>query len=246
MTPGAAPTWDEARALGAALAAQFGATVVRKREHAPSLAIAAGLDAARAGAERLRAALVGAGVPPELLPPVPAGLRGDEYLDGWATTYGDVVAMPDVSDPAAWLELLAHELEHVVQWKASHAGRPAEGEPDAVYAMPGGWAFALGYVLGQPGEPASHDELRAKSEAQAEAARVEVHHARTGATPSVDESLAPLCSAAYMLGANGRGVARRILAARTLSARNHGRGSDVARAFVAACEARYPHLLARP
>jgi hypothetical protein len=220
----AALSMELARALAQRLAAEMGATIVDKDTDPISLGVAALLDAANK-------ALVSLGLPvPDAL------MSGAQYLTGWATTYGKRVTMPRCDTGAQYIELACHELGHVDHFVTS-------GPPVDPYAMPGGAAYMVGYVLGDVRDLATHDEIRARAEAQCECGRLEAHHLLTGEIPTLADAQAPLCSAVYLLGDNGKGIVRDLTRARLVSIKAGVYLAKPARALRKILVAEYPQLV---
>ena len=215
-----------AREIVQRLATQMGAVVVDKESDPISLGVAALLDTTRGALTRLG------------LPVPDAMMTGDTYLHGWGTTLGTRVAMPRCDDGGQYLELAVHELGHVDHYTLA-------GPPVDPYAMPGGPAYVVGYLLGDVRDLATRDEIRARAESQCECGRIEVRHMRTGETPRLSDATAPLCSAVYLLGDNGRGVVQDLTRSRLVSVKAGVYLSRPARAFLALAKAEYPNLLAR-
>lgn len=148
------------------------------------------------------------------------------FLEGMATTIGTVVYVPSEWSLDHRVNVLVHEATHVLQYAPTSAVSPLESVldraghaallarwPDLGKALPltqsrvsvSGLAFAWLYLT----EP----EERARYEAEAYAAGMEIRAMREGVTPALDDVGQSLCCA-YALPAAERAFARTILRSR--------------------------------
>jgi hypothetical protein len=150
---------------------------------------------------------------------------GGDFLDHYATTLGPLVYMPSSLTPDQQIEVLTHELEHVRQFWVG----------DGQAALPN--AFGMGWLYLTDGE------ARARFEAEAYRAALELAHARGAPVPSLDDLAYPL-EGGYALDDGGRALARDLLEVAATSVAAGVVSTDAAREAIAWLRTNAPELLA--
>ena len=123
------------------------------------------------------------------------GFDVEDYIGKYSFTIGPLIYLADrhTEDPAKMIEIVVHEVQHVVQFQKHGLG------------------FAYLYIT----EP----EARAKYEAQAYSAQCEVHHAITGEVLDLKSLVFPMEQPAYRLSAEHIKLAHDVMEVRATQAK---------------------------